>query len=98
MSLFPFVLELLRQHLHARTLWIEISCCAPQWAYVAEALLCIKPIKKNEFLLFNLTVYFEENISFYRAPKRSERERNTHKENDEKTKVSKRISRVHPLT
>jgi len=37
------------------------------------------------------TDYFEENIPFYTAPK-------IHKENDEKTKASKRISRAHPLT
>jgi hypothetical protein len=55
---------------------------------VTEIPLCIHLIKKNEFLLLNLTVYFEENIPFYTA----------HKENDEKRKVSKRISRVHPLT
>jgi hypothetical protein len=29
MSLFPFVLELLRKQPHARTLWIGISCSAP---------------------------------------------------------------------
>ncbi len=51
---------------------------------VTESLLRSEFSIKKFYSRLNLTVYWEENIPFYTAPK------HIYKENDEKTKASKR--------